>query len=275
LKDINQIKERLWQRDLTFKKNRAEFIENLKDILLKFPEDADLKLISKAVSRQKQTCAEEELLIYQEQVNAILALANIRKRVREYPEVVSLARFVNDAVFQKKKFMDLKYRTIQQNLPLLKRQLHLEIPLGMLEKISAVKYGNSGDPQQKLNEIMIRNKIGEINKIIADKRKHGNTITELSDDDFQMIQSQVINVQRQLDLEEDLKLVVTAMSNEGNASHWFKCPNGHYYFIGECGGAMQQSTCIDCGAQVGGTQHRIVGSNTHAGINGSKALWPT
>ena len=21
--------------------------------------------------------------------------------------------------------------------------------------------------------------------------------------------------------------------------HWFTCPNGHPYFIGECGGAMQ------------------------------------
>ena len=23
--------------------------------------------------------------------------------------------------------------------------------------------------------------------------------------------------------------------------HWFKCPNGHIYAIGECGGAMQES----------------------------------
>ena len=34
--------------------------------------------------------------------------------------------------------------------------------------------------------------------------------------------------------------------------HWFKCPNGHYYCIGECGGAMQEAKCPECGATIGG-----------------------
>ena len=25
--------------------------------------------------------------------------------------------------------------------------------------------------------------------------------------------------------------------------HWFKCPRGHVYAIGECGGAMETSKC--------------------------------
>lgn len=43
--------------------------------------------------------------------------------------------------------------------------------------------------------------------------------------------------------------------------HWFKCPNGHYYCIGECGGATQTSTCPDCGSSIGGTSHRLVANN--------------
>lgn len=46
--------------------------------------------------------------------------------------------------------------------------------------------------------------------------------------------------------------------------HWFKCPNGHYYCIGECGGAMQTSKCPDCGATIGGQQHRLIDDNIHA-----------
>ncbi|CAI8041395.1 NFX1-type zinc finger-containing protein 1 [Geodia barretti] len=30
---------------------------------------------------------------------------------------------------------------------------------------------------------------------------------------------------------------------------WFKCPNGHYYCIGECGGAMEVAKCSECDAK--------------------------
>ncbi|KAF5286004.1 hypothetical protein FQR65_LT13001 [Abscondita terminalis] len=52
--------------------------------------------------------------------------------------------------------------------------------------------------------------------------------------------------------------------------HWFKCPNGHIYAIGECGGAMQVGKCADCGARIGGTQHSLLSNNAHAGeVDGS------
>eukprot|EP01083_Nonionella_stella_P194178 716278_1 len=31
------------------------------------------------------------------------------------------------------------------------------------------------------------------------------------------------------------------------AGHWFKCPNGHFYYIGDCGGAMEIGQCNECG----------------------------
>ncbi|XP_069916285.1 E3 ubiquitin-protein ligase RNF213 isoform X2 [Oryctolagus cuniculus] len=37
---------------------------------------------------------------------------------------------------------------------------------------------------------------------------------------------------------------------------WYTCPNGHPCSVGECGRPMQQSRCVDCGAQVGGINHR-------------------
>ena len=46
--------------------------------------------------------------------------------------------------------------------------------------------------------------------------------------------------------------------------HWYKCPNGHFYCIGECGGAMQLAKCPECKADIGGTSHRLTAGNAHA-----------
>jgi hypothetical protein len=43
--------------------------------------------------------------------------------------------------------------------------------------------------------------------------------------------------------------------------HWFKCPSGHYYCIGECGGAMEEATCPECGTKIGGQSHRLTEGN--------------
>lgn len=45
------------------------------------------------------------------------------------------------------------------------------------------------------------------------------------------------------------------------ASHWFQCSNGHPFFIGECGGAMQVSKCFECGQPIGGEGHVLLPSN--------------
>jgi len=46
--------------------------------------------------------------------------------------------------------------------------------------------------------------------------------------------------------------------------HWFKCKNGHIFAIGECGGAMEESKCNECGAQIGGSSHRLLADNSIA-----------
>jgi hypothetical protein len=48
------------------------------------------------------------------------------------------------------------------------------------------------------------------------------------------------------------------------AGHWYQCPNGHPYVIGDCGGANQVSTCNQCGARIGGEYHALDSSNRQA-----------
>ena len=46
--------------------------------------------------------------------------------------------------------------------------------------------------------------------------------------------------------------------------HWYKCPKGHYYCIGECGGAMEKAKCPECGSVIGGQHHQLDSDNAHA-----------
>ena len=63
-----------------------------------------------------------------------------------------------------------------------------------------------------------------------------------------------------LDLSEAERLeIVSAIGL--SKGHWFKCPSGHFYCIGECGGAMEKAKCPECGVEIGGTQHTLLATN--------------
>ena len=58
---------------------------------------------------------------------------------------------------------------------------------------------------------------------------------------------------------EEKEQIVTAMNLK--PGHWYKCPQGHIYVITECGGAMEKGTCRDCGAVIGGENHKLAEGN--------------
>ncbi|KEP50888.1 NFX1-type zinc finger protein [Rhizoctonia solani 123E] len=69
--------------------------------------------------------------------------------------------------------------------------------------------------------------------------------------------------------DERTAILRAMMEGAGNdrlwhTGHFYQCPNGHPYVIGECGGAMQASTCPECGARIGGSGHQSLAGNTHA-----------
>ncbi|KAG8227285.1 hypothetical protein J437_LFUL004834, partial [Ladona fulva] len=44
--------------------------------------------------------------------------------------------------------------------------------------------------------------------------------------------------------------------------HWYTCPNGHVYAIGNCGQAVQESRCNECGERIGGGGQRHLPTNS-------------
>ena len=101
----------------------------------------------------------------------------------------------------------------------------------------------------------------EVNKILNPITMNDISVkfTDLHQQAMQMMRemetnsrTQVINAMNQLD----------GYDYGGSWSdHWYECPNGHPYFIGECGGAMQISTCIECGEDIGGEGHHLLETN--------------
>ncbi|KAJ8489534.1 hypothetical protein ONZ51_g2873 [Trametes cubensis] len=64
---------------------------------------------------------------------------------------------------------------------------------------------------------------------------------------------------------EELTQVVKAFRTEfTHTGHFYKCPNGHTFVIGDCGGAVQTSFCPECGAAIGGSGHTLIASNRRA-----------
>lgn len=76
--------------------------------------------------------------------------------------------------------------------------------------------------------------------------------------------------------DEEKRMVAQAMVGREGSGRWFKCPKGHYYYIGDCGGAMQTSRCNECNSQIGGGQHRLLETNRFAPeMDGStRPAWP-
>ncbi|XP_062302008.1 NFX1-type zinc finger-containing protein 1, partial [Osmerus eperlanus] len=62
--------------------------------------------------------------------------------------------------------------------------------------------------------------------------------------------------------DQERKMVVSAMQLA--KGHWYKCPNGHVYAIGDCGGAMVSRACPECGATIGGQHHTLSAGNSVA-----------
>lgn len=59
--------------------------------------------------------------------------------------------------------------------------------------------------------------------------------------------------------DQERVMIVKAMGLR--QGHWYKCPNGHVYAIGDCGGAMESRRCPDCNATIGGANHNLTDGN--------------
>ena len=86
---------------------------------------------------------------------------------------------------------------------------------------------------------------------------------KLNKQDADDIEATINEIRKKCGLEgltpEERVMIVKAMNFA--KGHWYKCPNGHIYAIGDCGGANQQRACPECGETIGGEHHRLAEGN--------------
>ena len=90
-----------------------------------------------------------------------------------------------------------------------------------------------------------------------------STGRRLTPEDVSDIEVEINQIRKRCGLEliseKERTMIVKAMGF--TQGHWYKCPNGHIYAIGECGGAMQRSKCPECNETIGGEHHNLVAGN--------------
>ncbi|KJE90624.1 hypothetical protein CAOG_001908 [Capsaspora owczarzaki ATCC 30864] len=60
---------------------------------------------------------------------------------------------------------------------------------------------------------------------------------------------------------------IAAATNLSTNGHWYTCPNGHPYVVGECGGPMAMAVCPECQAPIGGSNHISAAGNHGLHLN--------
>ncbi|CAH3199331.1 unnamed protein product, partial [Porites evermanni] len=55
-----------------------------------------------------------------------------------------------------------------------------------------------------------------------------------------------------------------AMAGMRESGKWYQCPNGHPYYVGDCGRPMEVKACPECKMKIGGKEHKPFQGNTTA-----------
>ena len=102
--------------------------------------------------------------------------------------------------------------------------------------------------------------------------------TKLSEEEYQSLLSRLSEIAKKLKVpltESEKRMIIGAL--HAKAGSWYKCPQGHFYQIGDCGGATVESVCPECDSKIGGQSHRLRADNSHAGEfdNSRHSAWST
>jgi hypothetical protein len=127
----------------------------------------------------------------------------------------------------------IQYETVKSQLELFKCTLPVTIPRPLENLCTGLRHAIE-EPNLSLDLRELENSVSKYEKMY--------TITRPSAD-----------------------LLLTMVNALGlTPKHAYKCSRGHYYFIGECGGAMQKANCPECDEIIGGAHHALVGTSQSA-----------
>ncbi|KAG8908575.1 hypothetical protein FRC01_007332 [Tulasnella sp. 417] len=185
--------------------------------------------------------------------DATLAL-EIAEKARSYRQVIKTAVLMMEAEYQ-----TFSHRLGRQRNGMLLKEFQHEAraayEAARAERTSqANRYRLFATQGHKDDEWLIENFIEPAQRVVGKwaklimQLKKGVVYTEVTDQEKRDV----------------LKAFMSGFLGFNTRGHFYQCPNGHVYVITECGGAMEESRCPECGCAIGGQSHTLNRTNTRA-----------
>ena len=250
-------------------KHVKKFIDKIKEQLEPTITDKPTKKISRCqLSLHHLNAIHYQLANLPKMIKLLEALQNLDYNSKfQFDHIVIDLTEVKDQLISLCNFMiqDFIYEQIQADVKCEFNRISVLIQGCQLQKHMVAAKRSSSDDTAHINDIMFH-------IYYAGWRKN-----KITSDDVTKYRTKLTEIGKKygagcITEEERIKIVKAVGLSKG---HWFKCPNGHYYCIGECGGAMQLAKCPECKIDIGGTSHRLIAGNVHAPeMDGSRhAAW--
>ncbi|XP_017480047.1 PREDICTED: NFX1-type zinc finger-containing protein 1-like isoform X1 [Rhagoletis zephyria] len=265
LKDVLLVKHQVFTGNrLDWNKKRLEYVEALSAILsnpslTEYPElkkyVADLRVRGLPIrNHRKQILSAQEIEAFRILLDIMSRILKILSLVKS--RSVTFYRYVKEQVVMLVEALPTRWQISPQKIADI--QLEIRRLNYMVELCKEDYIYNTLSHKKEFSSAS--------NKLLSINRFTDKLEAEVKKDISGLQHFEQIKIERQM--------IHKAMGYK--QGHWYKCPNGHIYMITECGGAMEVGKCNECGAQIGGRQHRLLSSNTLATeMDGAtRPAWP-
>lgn len=264
LRDIEKVKETL----LLSKQRIRDFERN---ILKALDDDGALpkRLFNRRLENMQRPKSEAALAAMQNQITFLKATATLQEDWKQ----VSLVSLVEDkrlALAQLDLF--IRWATEDRSIMTPQESADAEMELRRMQDKFKLSFSNQKITEYKKTiDVAQKKEIQEAEKLLsgiyteAKAAIVANCLEKME---------KLVNVKGLGITHEEKVMIVSAMGLP--KGHWFKCKNGHYYAIGDCGGATIEGRCPTCNAAIGGGQHRLRDDNYFAGEmdDAERPAWP-
>ncbi|XP_053354042.1 NFX1-type zinc finger-containing protein 1 [Clarias gariepinus] len=264
LAEIEKVKEQIngLQSDIEYKKNELQLLLK-RNVFFKEQLPEEYKMITKRLQESGLT-----LLDLWQQENLIIFLEKLGKLIKTKKEYMSSLMFDEFSVRIKdclRFLLDSSQRFSDQQKDDIEREMRR---LSYLADLNV----RCSRAQYTVLAVQVNAQVLQARQILEDTTPFTENDEDKVKEIFKELENKLPRSGLGINNEERVMIVKAMALSQG---HWYKCPNGHVYAIGDCGGAMERSQCPECKATIGGTNHTLTeGNNLASEMDGAQhAAW--
>lgn len=192
------------------------------------------------------------LQVFEIQLDVLEVIANVYKNYKTYkPEELQNA-FANQFAIICKFILENLRRFSEQNQNDLENEIKRLNAIGHLSEILSHTSYLTSKNSPPVNRLVENVKAEILNWKRFDEEKSKEILENLK-------KSIDLNTTLSIEQIKEIAKIINLPSGR-----WYRCPNGHFYCIANCGLANQVLKCPDCKEQIGGTSYRLLDNNKRA-----------